>query len=70
MWCSHTESGGPVFSARADLAAPDAEKEKFGSLLIFQGESIEEVRKIVEADPFYTGGVVSPCYRESPNGDC
>lgn len=30
-----------------------------GSLIIYEAESIEEVRKIVETDVYYTGNVVS-----------
>ena len=29
-----------------------------GSVMFFEGESIEEVRKVVEADPYFTDGVV------------
>ncbi|KZT70244.1 hypothetical protein DAEQUDRAFT_214484 [Daedalea quercina L-15889] len=49
--------GGPVLSPRADLSAPFSEQEMYGSMLIYQGDSVESVRKLVEADPFYTEGV-------------
>ncbi|KAI0280481.1 hypothetical protein BGY98DRAFT_1095473 [Russula aff. rugulosa BPL654] len=47
--------GGP-------LVAPELTDEKdrtkmIGSLLFFEAESIEEVRKIVESDIYYTSGV-------------
>jgi hypothetical protein len=50
------EFGGP-------LQAPELTDEKgktkmVGSLLFFEAESIEEVRKIVESDIYYTSGVV------------
>jgi hypothetical protein len=50
------EFGGP-------LLAPELTDEKdrtkiIGSLLFFEAESIEEVRKIVESDIYYTSGVV------------
>ena len=32
-----------------------------GSVMFFEGESIEEVRKVVEADPYFTDGVVRAC---------
>jgi len=33
-------------------------KKMAGSLMFFEAESIEEVRKIVESDIYYTSGVV------------
>jgi hypothetical protein len=50
------EFGGP-------LLAPELTDEKdkvkmTGSLIFFEAESIEEVRKIVESDIYYTSGVV------------
>jgi hypothetical protein len=45
------------------LLAPELTDEKdrakmIASLIFFEAESIEEVRKIVEADIYYTSGVV------------
>jgi hypothetical protein len=45
------------------LLAPEVTDEKgrnkmIGSLMFFEAESIEEVRKIVESDVYYTSGVV------------
>jgi hypothetical protein len=50
------EFGGP-------LLAPELTDEKdmtkmAGSLMFFEAETIEEVRKIVESDIYYTSGVV------------
>lgn len=42
-----------------DSLNPGAEKKMIGSTLIFKAESIEEVRKLVEKDVYYTSGVVS-----------
>jgi len=52
----YAEFGGP-------LLAPELTDEKnrtkmTGSLMFFEAESIEEVRKIVESDIYYTSGVV------------
>lgn len=33
-----------------------------GSLMFFEAESVEEVRKIVEADIYYTSNVVRLCF--------
>ncbi|KAH9919708.1 uncharacterized protein B0H18DRAFT_625805 [Fomitopsis serialis] len=48
---------GPVLSPEADLSKPHVELEKFGTVLVYQGETLESVRKLVETDPFYTEGV-------------
>ena len=32
-----------------------------GSVIFFEAESIEEVRKVVESDPYYADGVVRAC---------
>lgn len=36
----------------------DGPKEAKGSMLIVEAENIEEVRKMIEADVYYTSGVV------------
>ena len=33
-----------------------------GSLVFFEADSIEEVRKVVESDIYYTSNVVRPCF--------
>ena len=53
------EFAGPAFAPTADLSLPWEEREKAASVAVFEGESVESVRKIVEADTFYTGDVVS-----------
>ncbi|KAF8893939.1 hypothetical protein BD779DRAFT_1669454 [Infundibulicybe gibba] len=51
----HVENG--VIRVGGILLSPDAEKKMIGSMLIVEAESIDEVRKIVEADIYYTAGV-------------
>lgn len=36
------------------------ERKLIGSTMVVQAESIEEVRKNIESDVYYTAGVVSP----------
>ena len=36
-------------------------KKMMGSVMFFEAESIEDVRKVVEADPYFTDGVVRAC---------
>jgi uncharacterized protein YciI len=38
---------------------PDGDVNMIGSVLVFESETLEEVRKIVESDIYYTSGVVS-----------
>ncbi len=40
------------------IKSKNAPKTPFGSLIIYEAESIEEVRKWVEEDIYYTSGVV------------
>lgn len=35
------------------------ESDPLGALLIIRGESVEEIEKIMDADPFYSGGYVA-----------
>ena len=51
-----TEYGGPLLAP--DLTVEKDKEKMFGSLIFFEAESIEEVRKIVESDIYYTSGVV------------
>ncbi len=37
-------------------------KKMMGSVIFYEAESIEEVRKVVESDPYYADGVVRACY--------
>ena len=52
------EFGGPLLAP--ELTDENGRKKMVGSLLFFEAESIEEVRKIVESDIYYTKGVVRP----------
>jgi hypothetical protein len=41
---------------------PGGESKMIGSVLVYEAESLEEVRKVVESDIYYKSGVVSlPC---------
>jgi hypothetical protein len=41
-----------------ELTDEKGRTKMIGSLLFFEAESVEEVRKIIESDIYYTGGVV------------
>ena len=45
-----------------------AEKKLIGSMMVYEAESLEAVRKLVEADIYYTSNVVSapPALRRVP----
>lgn len=49
---------GPLLTA--DSVLPGAEEKMNGSLLVAEASSIEEVKAIVESDPYYQNDVVSP----------
>lgn len=51
------ELGGAVFSP--DSVIPGATHKMVGSVMFFQADTIEEVKKTVESDIYYTSGVVS-----------
>ncbi|KAI9445957.1 hypothetical protein H4582DRAFT_1805058 [Lactarius indigo] len=40
-----------------ELTDERGRKKMMGSILFYEAESIEEVRKVVESDPYYKGGV-------------
>jgi len=47
--------------------APEVKDERgrnkmIGSVLFYEASSIEEVRKVIESDPYYKDGVVRACY--------
>jgi uncharacterized protein len=50
------EFGGPLLAP--ELVDEKDRKKMTGSLMFFEAESIEEVRKIVQSDIYYTSGVV------------
>lgn len=54
------EFGGPLLSP--ELTDEKGRTKMIGSLMFFEAESIEEVRKIVESDIYYTSGVVSHAF--------
>lgn len=67
----HVElTSGPAEVAGAmltpeSIASPTAEKKMVGSVFICEAESLEEVRKVMQSDVYYTSGVVSvPIPRE------
>jgi hypothetical protein len=53
----HTEFGGALLAP--ELTDENGRKKMTGSLMFYEAESIEEVRKMVESDIYYTNGVVS-----------
>lgn len=52
------ESGGALLS-QASIATPDAEKIMVGSTMVMVAESVDELKKIIENDVYYTSRVVS-----------
>ncbi|KAF8638015.1 hypothetical protein AX16_010647 [Volvariella volvacea WC 439] len=53
-----TRVGGPLLTPES--LEPGAQKKMIGSTMIFEAESIEEVRKVIENDPYYVTGVWDP----------
>ncbi|TEB37487.1 hypothetical protein FA13DRAFT_1705674 [Coprinellus micaceus] len=47
-------------STPESIASPDAPKKLIGSTFIYQAESLEEVKKLVESDVYYQSGVWDP----------
>lgn len=59
LTASLIELGGAMFSPES--VTPGATQKKMvGSVMFFQADSIEDVKKSVESDIYYTAGVVSP----------
>ena len=50
---------GAALLTPESIATPDAEKKLIGSTFICEAETLEDVKKAVEADIYYTSGVVS-----------
>ncbi|GBE83851.1 hypothetical protein BKA93DRAFT_735689 [Sparassis latifolia] len=48
--------GGPLLSSES-IVSPTAEKKMVGSLMVYEADSLDAARKVVESDPFYTNGV-------------
>ncbi|KAI5116477.1 hypothetical protein M0805_003506 [Coniferiporia weirii] len=42
------------------IASPDAPQNMVGSMMIFQASSLDEVKKIIESDIYYSDGVWDP----------
>jgi len=59
------EFGGALLAL--ELTDEKGRTKMTGSLMFFEGESIEEVRKIVESDIYYTSGVVRYTFPSSTN---
>jgi uncharacterized protein YciI len=51
----HAEFGGAFLAP--ELTDESGRKKMMGSVMFFEAESMEEVRKVVEADPYFTGDV-------------
>ena len=56
--CDVAEVFGPTLTPESVL--PGAEQKMNGSLFVIEASSIEEVKTIVEGDPFYANNIVSP----------
>ena len=52
------EVAGGVITPDSENAEP-ADRKFVGSMMVYEAESIEAVRKIVESDIYWTSGVVS-----------
>ncbi|KAJ8518046.1 hypothetical protein ONZ45_g4849 [Pleurotus djamor] len=48
---------GAALLTPESIATPDAEKKLIGSTFICEAETLEDVKKAVEADIYYTSGV-------------
>jgi uncharacterized protein YciI len=57
LYCA--EFGGAILAP--ELTDEKGRKKMMGSVVFYEAESIEEVRKLVEADPYFTDGVVRAC---------
>ncbi|KAF5322488.1 hypothetical protein D9619_001361 [Psilocybe cf. subviscida] len=51
---------GGMFTTPEGVTSPDAPKHMLGSLMIYEAESIEQVKEIIENDIYYTSGVWDP----------
>jgi len=48
--------GGALLTPES-IASPTAEKKMIGSMMIFESESLESLKKLIEEDIYYTGNV-------------
>ncbi|TFK25551.1 hypothetical protein FA15DRAFT_590427 [Coprinopsis marcescibilis] len=51
--------GGAVLTPES-IASPSAQRKMIGSVFIFEAESLEDVKKMIEGDVYYTSGVWDP----------
>ena len=52
-----------------ELTDENGRKKMTGSLMFYEAQSIEEVRKMVESDIYYTSGVVSHLLFRNPQSN-
>ncbi|EJD08492.1 uncharacterized protein FOMMEDRAFT_131233 [Fomitiporia mediterranea MF3/22] len=51
---------GRAFVSPESVASPNAEQKMVGSLIIYEASSLEEAKKLVQSDIYYTAGVWDP----------
>ncbi|KJA27721.1 hypothetical protein HYPSUDRAFT_156978 [Hypholoma sublateritium FD-334 SS-4] len=51
---------GGMFTTPEAVINPEAPKQMLGSTFIFEAESLEQVKKYIESDIYYTSGVWDP----------
>ncbi|EJD08493.1 uncharacterized protein FOMMEDRAFT_165059 [Fomitiporia mediterranea MF3/22] len=51
---------GRAIMSPESIASPGAEQKMVGSMMVYQAASLEEAKKIVESDIYYTSGVWDP----------
>lgn len=54
----HTEYGSALLTPES-IASADAAKKMVGSVMVFEMETLEDVKKLIEGDIYYKTGVVS-----------
>ena len=59
--------GGAILTPES-AETPSSEKKMIGSVLIVEADNINEVRKAIEEDVYYTSGVVSAFLLSSMDG--
>ncbi|KAH8112265.1 hypothetical protein DFH11DRAFT_1511928 [Phellopilus nigrolimitatus] len=51
---------GAALLSPESIASPGAERKMIGSAMVFEAASLDEVKKIIESDIYYTTGVWDP----------
>lgn len=67
---THTAEYGSALLTPESIASADAAKKMVGSVMVFEMETLEDVKKLIEGDIYYKTGVVSPqffCTRPCPH---